>query len=91
MCIRDRVIRTVVVAVPVDMVHLQSRIPVGQEVLCHQTVHGEKSVNANLTNGQAEEIRVRYSSGQASQNSLADVYKRQVQNRGEQDCHGSRP
>ena len=36
-----QVIRTVVVAVPVDMVHLQSRIPVGQEVLCHQTVHGE--------------------------------------------------
>ena len=36
-----QVIRTVVVAVPVDMVHLQSRIPVGQEMLCYQTVHGE--------------------------------------------------
>jgi CENP-B N-terminal DNA-binding domain len=31
-------------------------------------------VNAKLTNGQAEEIRVRYSSGQASQNSLAKQY-----------------
>ena len=28
--------------------------------------YGEKSVNAKLTNGQAEEIRVRYSAGQAS-------------------------
>ena len=36
--------------------------------------YGEKSVNAKLTNGQAEEIRVRYSSGQASQNSLAKQY-----------------
>ena len=36
--------------------------------------YGEKSVNAKLTNGQAEEIRVRYSPGQASQNSLAKQY-----------------
>lgn len=36
--------------------------------------YGENSVNAKLTNGQAEEIRVRYSSGQASQNSLAKQY-----------------
>ena len=35
MCTHFQVIRTVVVAVPVDMVHFQSRIPAGQEVLCH--------------------------------------------------------
>lgn len=36
--------------------------------------YGEKSVNAKLTNAQAEEIRARYSSGTVTQSSLARQY-----------------
>ena len=36
--------------------------------------YGEKSVNAKLTNAQAEEARVKYFSGKVSQNTLAKQY-----------------
>ena len=36
--------------------------------------YGEKSVNAKLTNAQAEEVRVKYFSGKASQDTLAKQY-----------------
>ena len=36
--------------------------------------YGEKSVNAKLTNAQAEEVRVKYFSGKVSQNTLAKQY-----------------
>lgn len=36
--------------------------------------YGEKSVNAKLTNAQAEEVQVKYFSGKVSQNTLAKQY-----------------